>query len=121
MSSFSSSSELGRQVSQVLEQCGEEGRDLPSNCIRNSLALLRLLNALRGIAGMKLIEEEVKLLVSLINRRPPPSVQGLRLVNTGLSILIACNSLIARASPATAGEGSHFLDQVAGRMGTESG
>ena len=89
--------ELGRQVSQVLEQCGEEGRDLPGNCVRNSLALLRLFTALRGIAGMKFSEEEVKLLVSLITRRPPPSVQGVRLVSTGLSILIACNSLIAQS------------------------
>ena len=36
-------------------------------------------------------------LVSLITRRPPPpSPQGVRLVSTGLSILIACNSLIAQ-------------------------
>ena len=62
--------ELGRQVSQVLEQCGEEGRDLPGNCVRNSLALLRLFTALRGIAGMKFSEEEVKLLVSLITKAP---------------------------------------------------
>ena len=50
--------ELGRQVSQVLEQCGEEGKYLPGNCVRNSLALLRLFTTLRGIAGMKFSEEE---------------------------------------------------------------
>jgi len=88
--------DLARRVSQVLEQCGEEGRDLPAKCVRESLALLRLFTALRGIAGMKFSEDEVKLLVSLITRRPPPSVQGGRLVSTGLSILIACNSLIAQ-------------------------
>eukprot|EP00092_Neocalanus_flemingeri_P019401 GFUD01021015.1.p1 GENE.GFUD01021015.1~~GFUD01021015.1.p1 ORF type:complete len:1102 (+),score=357.95 GFUD01021015.1:297-3602(+) len=88
--------ELARQVSVVLEQCGEEGRDLPANCVRKGLALLRLFTALRGIAGMKFTEEEVKLLVSLITRRPPASPQGGRFVSTGLSILIACNSLIAQ-------------------------
>ena len=45
---------------------------------------------------MKFSDEEVRLLVSLITRRPPPSPQGVRLVSTGLSILIACNSLIAQ-------------------------
>jgi len=89
-------SELARQVSQVLEQCEEDGRDLPAKCVRKSLALLRLFTALRGIAGMKFSEDEVKLLVNLITRRPPPSTQGVRLVSTGLSILIACNSLIAQ-------------------------
>ena len=38
--------------------------------------LLRLFTALRGIAGMKFSEEEVKLIVRLITRRPPPNVQG---------------------------------------------
>jgi len=87
---------LSRKVSQILSLCEEEGRDLPSNCVRESLALLRLFTALRGIAGMKFSEEEVKILVNLITRRPPPSPQGVRLVSTGLSILIACNSLIAQ-------------------------
>jgi len=88
--------DLARRVSLVLDQCGEEGRELPAKCVRESLALLRLFTALRGIAGMKFSDEEVKLLVSLITRRPPPSPQGVRLVSTGLSILIACNSLISQ-------------------------
>jgi len=87
---------LTEKVSGVLQQCTEDGRDLPAKCVRESLALLRLFTALRGIAGMKFSEEEIKLLVNLITRRPPPSPQGVRLVSTGLSILIACNSLIGQ-------------------------
>merc|ERR1719431_2245210 len=45
---------------------------------------------------MKFTEEEVGLLVSLITRRPPASPAGVRLVSLGLSMLIACNSLIAQ-------------------------
>ena len=36
---------------------------MPANCVRESLALLRLFTALRGIAGTKFREVEVKLLV----------------------------------------------------------
>ena len=45
---------------------------------------------------MKFSDKKVRLLVSLITRRPPPSPQDVRLVSTVLSILIACNSLIAQ-------------------------
>lgn len=69
---------------------------LPSQVVRESSALLRLYTALRGVAGMKFTEEEVGLLVSLITRRPPASPAGVRLVSLGLSMLIACNSLIAQ-------------------------
>jgi len=45
---------------------------------------------------MKFTEEEVELLVALITRRPPSSPAGVRLVSLGLSMLIACNSLIGQ-------------------------
>jgi hypothetical protein len=45
---------------------------MPANCVGESLALLRLFTALRGIAGTKFREVEVKLLVG----RTPPSQQG---------------------------------------------
>ena len=52
---------------------------MPANCVRESLALLRLFTAPRGIAGTKFREVEVKLLVG----RTPPSQQG-HLDQTGL-------------------------------------
>ena len=94
--------ELARRVSTVLEEGGQGGQGgssllpLPAGVVREASALLRLYTALRGVAGMKFTEEEVSLLVSLITRRPPPSPAGVRLVSLGLSMLIACNSLIGQ-------------------------
>ena len=98
----------GAPVSKVIHKGKvlEEGREggqasssllpLPAGVVREASALLRLYTALRGVAGMKFTEEEVSLLVSLITRRPPPSPAGVRLVSLGLSMLIACNSLIGQ-------------------------
>ena len=91
--------ELARRVGTVLEEGGQGGSSLlllPAGVVREASALLRLYTALRGVAGMKFTEEEVSLLVSLITRRPPPSPAGVRLVSLGLSMLIACNSLIGQ-------------------------
>ena len=87
-------SELCRKVSDILDQCSDEYLNV--TCVRDSLALLRLFTALRGIAGMKFTEEEIKLLMSLITKKPPPTKLGLRFSATGLCILIACNSLISQ-------------------------
>ena len=87
--------ELARRVELVLGVAGE-GDPLPPGVVRAASALLRLYTALRGVAGMKFTEDEVQLLVSLITRRPPASPAGVRLVSLGLSMLIACNSLIAQ-------------------------
>ena len=58
-------------------------------------ALLRLYTALRGIAGMKLAENEVALLSDLITAPAPATPAGVQFVSLGLSVLIACNSLIS--------------------------
>ena len=63
--------------------------------VRESLAILRLFTALRGIAGMKFAEEEIKLLTNLIIKKPPATKLGVRLAATGLCVLIACNSLLS--------------------------
>ena len=63
--------------------------------VRESLAILRLFTALRGIAGMKFTEEEIKLLTNLIIKKPPATKLGVRLAATGLCVLIACNSLLS--------------------------
>jgi len=86
--------ELCRRVSEILEQSHDDYLNV--TCLRDSLALLRLFTALRGIAGMKFTEEEVKLLISLITKKPPPSKLGVRFAGTGLCILIACNSLLSQ-------------------------
>lgn len=88
--------ELGARVSSLLDRVGQESKLLPAECVREGSALLRLFMALRGIAGMKFTEDEVVLLVSLITKRPPASPAGTRLVSLGLSMLIACNSLIGQ-------------------------
>jgi len=87
-------SELCRRVSEILDQSKDDYLNV--TCLRDSLALLRLFTALRGIAGMKFTEEEVKLLISLITKKPPPSKLGVRFAGTGLCILIACNSLLSQ-------------------------
>ena len=87
-------SELCRQVRAILDL--SPGNTLDVTRVRESLAILRLMTALRGIAGMKLTEEEIKLLLSLITKKPPPSKLGVRLAATGLCVLISCNSLLAQ-------------------------
>jgi len=86
--------ELGRQVGELLTLCC--GDTIPASLLRHSLALLRLYTALRGVAGLKFTEDEIRMLVELITKKPPASKLGARLASTGLAILIACNSLIAQ-------------------------
>ena len=86
-------SELCRRVEEILDS--SDGDFLNVTCVRDSLAILRLLTALRGIAGMKFTETEIKLLLSLITKKLPPTKLGERLAMTGLCVVIACNSLLA--------------------------
>ena len=57
-------------------------------------AMLRLYTALRGIAGLKLSEDEVACLLEMITCKPPVTSAGVKFASLGLSVLIACNSLI---------------------------
>ena len=84
--------ELCRRVGAILESSHTDHLDV--TCVRESLAILRLFTALRGIAGMKFTEEEIKLLTHLIIKKPPGTKLGVRLAATGLCVLIACNSLL---------------------------
>jgi len=92
--------ELSRRVGEVGGDPTHSSSTLPPplgpGAVREASALLRLYTALRGVAGMKFTEEEVELLVALITRRPPSSPAVVRLVSLGLSMLIACNSLIGQ-------------------------
>ena len=85
--------ELEKRVTTILVHCRD--RRLPGHLVLQSSTLLRLYTALRGIAGLKFNENEVRLLLELITVQPPPSPAGVKLVSLGLSMLIACNSLIA--------------------------
>ena len=73
---------------------GAGGRQQQETVVR-ACALLRLYTALRGIAGMKLADNEVALLSDLITSEAPATPAGVQFVSLGLSVLIACNSLIA--------------------------
>ncbi|XP_014676213.1 PREDICTED: integrator complex subunit 2-like [Priapulus caudatus] len=67
---------------------------LPHRHVVQASCLLRLYCALRGIAALKLSEEETKLLVQLVTSRPPPTSAGVRFLSLGLCMLIACPILI---------------------------
>ena len=86
--------ELCQRISSILDS--SHGDYLDVTCVRDSLSLLRLFTALRGIAGMKFTEEEIRLLLSLITKKPPPTLLGVRFASTGLCMLIACNSLLSQ-------------------------
>lgn len=85
--------ELLRSLQSLVQMAVDE--PLPDRCAVDASALLRLYCALKGIAGMKLYDEEGVLLLQLITCRPPPTEAGLRFVALGLCMLMACPSLIA--------------------------
>lgn len=57
-------------------------------------AMLRLYCALKGIAGMKLNNEESDELICLITSQVPKTAAGVRFVTVGLSTLLACSNMI---------------------------
>jgi len=85
--------ELTRRLGSILSQCSD--KKLPGNIVMETSYLLRLFCALRGIAGMKFLEDEINLLLEVITRHPPATPAGVKLVSLGLSMLIAFNSLIS--------------------------
>lgn len=85
-------SELNRLLSCI------DNDHLPDQYVVESAALLRLYCALRGIAGLKLNDEEILPLLSMVTSKPPPSPSGIHFVSLGLCMLIACPSLIGQPS-----------------------
>nr|CAG4641461.1 EOG090X0154 [Eurycercus lamellatus] len=85
--------ELLRSLQSFVQMAADE--PLPDRCALEASALLRLYCALKGIGGMKLLDDEGVLLLNLITCRPPPTEAGLRFVALGLCMLMACPSLIA--------------------------
>ncbi|KAK9504230.1 hypothetical protein O3M35_010608 [Rhynocoris fuscipes] len=84
--------ELLNYLSNIVNQSVDN--KLPEAYVVQASSLLRLYCALRGIAGIKLQEEEISLLVKLVTSHPPTTTAGVRFVSLGLCMLIACPSLI---------------------------
>lgn len=72
----------------------ENGND--SDIVQASM-LLRLYCALRGIASMKLSEDEANALINLITCHPPPSAASIRFITLGLCILLVSPQLITNS------------------------
>ncbi|XP_037076779.1 integrator complex subunit 2-like [Pollicipes pollicipes] len=70
---------------------------LPDSGVVDAAASVRLYCALRGLAGLKFTEEEMRLLVQLLTSQPPPSPAGVRFVALSLCALIGCPSLLMHA------------------------
>lgn len=82
--------ELLKQLQAILSKLTDE-----DNTVQAS-ALLRLYCALRGIAGIKFNDDELYSILLLITSKPAPTASGIRFVSLGLSMLIACSSLISQ-------------------------
>jgi integrator complex subunit 2 len=83
------SSELNRLLLCVVND------HLPDQYVVESAALLRLYCALRGIAGLKLNDDEMLPLLCLVTSKPPPTPSGIHFVSLGLCMLIALPSLLS--------------------------
>ncbi|KAF0293935.1 Integrator complex subunit 2 [Amphibalanus amphitrite] len=70
---------------------------LPDSGVVDAAASVRLYCALRGLAGLKPTEEEVRLLVQLLTSQPPPTPAGVRFVALSLCALIGCPTLLMHA------------------------
>ena len=57
-------------------------------------AMLKLFCALKGIAGMKLSNEESDELICLITSQAPPTAAGARFVTVGLCTMLACSGIV---------------------------
>lgn len=90
--------ELLRQLEIILSKLSDE-----DNTVQAS-ALLRLYCALRGIAGIKFNDDELHAILQLITSKPAPTASGIRFVSLGLSMLIACSSLISQNNLEQKGE-----------------
>ncbi|XP_023344126.1 integrator complex subunit 2 [Eurytemora carolleeae] len=85
--------ELTNRLANILAQCSD--RQLPAGLVKETSTLLRLYAALRGIAGLKLVDDEINLLMEVITHHPPANPAGVHLVSLSLAVLLSCNSLIS--------------------------
>lgn len=73
---------------------GFHGSLLAENVVEGS-AIMRLFCALKGMAGLKFLQEEIHHLLRLLTSHPPPTAGGIRFINMSLCMLLACPSLVS--------------------------
>ena len=76
----------------VDEQISE--MELSEEHVIGATGLLRLYCALKGIAGMKLTNDEADELICLITCQAPPSAAGIRFIIVGLCTMLACSYIV---------------------------
>lgn len=85
--------ELLNAVKFVLKKNEQNDGNL-TNYLVEASSILRLYSALKGIAGMKLSEEEASVIISLIICHPSSTPAGIKFASMGLCLLLACPSVI---------------------------
>lgn len=87
---------LATQLQSIILKLSNKKEDDNDDITVQASALLRLYCALRGIAGIKFSDEELVLILQLITTKTSSNSSGIRFVSLGLSMLIACPSLITQ-------------------------
>lgn len=85
--------ELLKSVNNLVAN-GLQSDDSSESSVSEACVLVRLYCALRGVANMKLTDEETNSIVSLIISHPPLNQIGIRFVSLSLCMLLSAPSLI---------------------------
>ena len=72
----------------------EQAMTLLEQDVIYATAMLRLYCALKGIAAMKLSNDESDELICLITSQAPPTAAGARFVTVGLCTMLACSGIV---------------------------
>ncbi|XP_065215851.1 integrator complex subunit 2 [Planococcus citri] len=101
-------------ISQLRTLVGQtkDSNKIPYFSVVHGSVLLRLYCALRGIAGIKVQDEEISLLIKLMTICLPPSPEGVRFVSIAVCMLFACPSLISQTEYET--KVIHWLKWLSG-------
>ena len=73
---------------------GEQAMTLLEQDVIYATAMLRLYCALKGIAAMKLSNDESDELICLITSQAPPTAAGACFVTVGLCTMLACSGIV---------------------------
>lgn len=68
--------------------------EIKEDDVLHATALLRLYCALKGLAGLKLTNQEAEELLCLITSHPPTTATGVRFVVVGLCTLLVCTYIV---------------------------
>ena len=83
-----------KQSTEETEEESFESFEIKEDDVLSATALLRLYCSLKGLAGMKLTNQEAEELLFLITCHPPPTATGVRFVVVGLCTLLACSYIV---------------------------